>query len=43
MFLDLLVHADDGAVDDAGWQNGGGIFKGGDTIEIQFGRFVFGE
>ena len=41
--VNLLVHADNKAGDDAGGQDGVGIFKGRDAVEFQFGGFVFGE
>ena len=41
--INLLVHADDEAGDDAGGQDGIGILKGRDAVEFQFGGFIFGQ
>jgi hypothetical protein len=41
--FNLLVHAGNEAGDDAGGQDGIGIFKGRHATEFQFSGFVFGE
>jgi hypothetical protein len=38
----LLVYADNEAGDNAGWQDGISVFKGGNAVEGQLG-FAFGE
>ena len=43
MIFNLLVHEDNEAGDDAGWQNGIVILKSRDAVEFRFGGFIFGE
>jgi len=43
VIFNLLIHADNEAGDDAGGQNRIEIFKSRDTVEFQFGGFVFRE